>query len=323
MRNYLLFLLPFLLFSCSEEKNTVKNEKVEGVNVYQLVDPDAGLNLQALGALIKSGSISDAKGLENALNASNGLNNLDLNGDGNTDYVNVKENSGTADVKSFDLYTNEGSQENHVATIEVQMFSEDNYQMNIAGNPNIYGQGSYYQDNFDVSDAAWGLGGFALGAWMFSDRDRYYHRPYHSGYYPSYYRPYRTVSRTVYRSRTQPVVKTSGFTKTKTSPLKTKSATFGKTNPSVKTKYSNSSTKNMKSMQKRDVNKPVKKGGFTKGKSSSKPDKAATNNSRNISKPKTSAASRKRRINSNNKNSYVRKPKKSVRRSRSSSRRKH
>lgn len=281
---YFLFILLFL-FSCANEPK----QKVEGVNIYQVVDPNAGLNLQAVGALIKNGSVKSASDLEKQLNTPGGLNNLDLNKDGTPDYINVKENVGTANVKSFDLYTKENEVVDHLATLEVQMSGEQ-YQMNIAGNPNIYGQNAYYQDQFDIGDAAIG---FALGAWMFSDREPYYHEPYRRGYYPSYYRPYKTVSTTVYKSRTQPMVKSSGFTKTTAKPLKTKSTYVGKTSPSTRTKFSNS-TKNMKKMQARDNKKEVKKGGFTNSSSSSKktltPKKSYTPKKSNSYKRKSSSS---------------------------------
>lgn len=255
---FLIFCFLSFSFGCQNEKQS----EVKSVNVYSMVDPSAKFDLQALGALIKSGQIKNAADLEKEVNKEGGINNLDLNSDDKTDYVNVKENPSSANLKSFDLFTKAKEGINHLATIEVEMNS-DNYRVAVAGNPQIYGQNATYEDHFDVGDAA--IGAFAAWAIM-SSREPYQHQPYYYGNYPSYYQPYRTVSTSVYRSRTEPMTKSTSFKKTST-PLKSKSTYSGQTTKSVKSKYSNS-RKNMKQLKKRKENKAVKKGGFTKSKKS-------------------------------------------------------
>lgn len=178
--------MSFSIYSCGNDSV----EKVEKVNIYSMVDPSAKFDLKALGALIKSGKIKTAQELEQEINKAGGINNLDLNSDGNPDYVNVKENTGTPEIKSFDLFTKQEQGINHLATIEVELTHDQQYRVAVAGNPDIYGQNAMYEDRFDYGDAA--IGAFAAWAIM-SNREPYYHQPYYHGNYPSYYKPYRTV----------------------------------------------------------------------------------------------------------------------------------
>jgi len=119
-----------------------------------VVTPEAtnlgdNLDLQALGELVKS--CSNAQEIENKLNASGSINNLDLDGDGNVDYIKVTE-YGDGNTRGFsftvDLPNNEKQE---IATIDIQK-NTANADMNINGNQAIYGQPVYYHSSYSLSD---------------------------------------------------------------------------------------------------------------------------------------------------------------------------
>jgi hypothetical protein len=160
------------------------------------------LDLQALGELVKNST--SAQDVEDKLNQQGSINNLDLNNDGNVDYIKVTE-YGEGNQKGFsftvDLPNNE-SQE--IATIEVQKGS-DGAQMNIQGNHQLYGNNHYYQSHYSLTD-------MMIMSYLFT-----YHRPYYSpyryGYYPNYYRSYRSAPYSSYRTRMATTTKTTRITR--------------------------------------------------------------------------------------------------------------
>lgn len=160
------------------------------------------LNLQALGELVKNST--SAQDIEDKLNQQGSINNLDLNNDGNVDYIKVTE-YGEGNQKGFsftvDLPNNE-SQE--IATIEVQKGS-DGAQMNIQGNHQLYGNNHYYQSHYSLTD-------MMIMSYLFSYHRPYY-SPYHYGYYPNYYRSYRSAPYSSYRTRMETTTRTTRITR--------------------------------------------------------------------------------------------------------------
>jgi hypothetical protein len=172
-----------------EEKHTYRPKQNQDVSVVANNVGD-GLDLSQLPALVREAKNGEA--LEKTLNES-GVNNLDLNNDGNIDYLNVEEFR-EGDQRGFVLFTNENNERSDVAQV---MISQNAQQAEVAvqGNPNYYPPNTVYRNHFP-------LGEILLAAWLFDmARPRFYHPPYYRGYYPSYYRGGRVVPFSSYRGR--------------------------------------------------------------------------------------------------------------------------
>ena len=152
-----------------------------------------GLDLEAVGTLLNQAQ--NAEELERLLNAANGVNNLDLNADGITDFISVTE-FGSGNERGFALSTELApGEEQEIATILVKQQGQSQADVQIQGNQNLYGPGYYYHSRI-------GIGEVLLLGWLFRPHLPYY-SPFAWGYYPGYYGGgYRTVSRSQYRSRT-------------------------------------------------------------------------------------------------------------------------
>jgi hypothetical protein len=194
------------LTSCKDNNEShvvVKDYQPSTVSVTpEVANLGDNLNLQALGELVKNST--SAQDIEDKLNQQGSINNLDLNNDGNVDYIKVTE-YGEGNQKGFsftvDLPNNE-SQE--IATIEVQKGS-DGAQMNIQGNHQLYGNNHYYQSHYSLSD-------LMIMHYLFTYHRPYY-SPYHYGYYPRYYRSYRSAPYSSYRTRMATTTRTTRITR--------------------------------------------------------------------------------------------------------------
>ena len=146
--------------SCSD--NTVKGQSEDnkyytpnnGVNNNSNVnvvvqEKPVGLDLQALGGLAQKSK--NAEDFEKQLNQSGGINNVDLDNDGNVDYLNVVEfgnnNNRGFSVVDYIKNTNGGVDTNEIANITFDKNQTTNQvTTNINGNTNIYGsQNNSYQ----------------------------------------------------------------------------------------------------------------------------------------------------------------------------------
>ena len=187
MKKIALF-LALLLVSLNFVGCTPSNGQQIIVNQSQ---PNIGdnLDLRALGELIKSSK--NPQEIEKKLNADNSINNLDLDGDGNRDYLKVTEyGKGTEHGYSICAVLKDGSPE--VANVTI---NTTNNQMNLNGNPNYYGSvNNTYQSTFSTTD-------FLLLAWMMQPHYSYYSSPYYYGHYGYGYTGRRVVSYDVYHSR--------------------------------------------------------------------------------------------------------------------------
>lgn len=211
----ILFAISLFLVGCDQnqpqETAEVSNEpdfQTEGLtesdNDYWARE---NLDLQAVGTLFeKSDNIED---FERNLNSNDGINNLDLNGDGYADYLSVAEyDDRYDDERGFSLFSKfDGDSVQEIARI---VFDRDNpnqrgSRIMLSGNEQIYGNNYNYQGN-------WLDKGLAIADWVFGDRnndnynsayydDGYYSSPYYYDNYPDNYEPYRVVETPVYRQR--------------------------------------------------------------------------------------------------------------------------
>ncbi|HDS15230.1 MAG TPA: hypothetical protein ENN66_01100 [Proteobacteria bacterium] len=170
-----------------------RSEKQYNVNVQTMVYAADGLDLACIGALLQKAE--DAAALERLLNdPQTGINNLDLNEDGQVDYIKVTE-YGSQESRGFSLTVEPAAGETQeVATIAIAKQGSDKVEVEVQGNPQIYGQQHYYHNSFGLSD-------MLFMAWLFRPHS-FYSSPWGHGNYPNSYRPYSPVSQENYQRRT-------------------------------------------------------------------------------------------------------------------------
>ncbi len=140
----------------------------------------------------------DPQEFERLINSEDGVNNLDLNGDGYVDYISVREFEDRTDgQRGFSLFSRFGPDE--IQEIASIIFDRDRPDRRgavvyVRGNEQIYGENNFYEGN-------WLDKSLAIANWVFGDRDGYYRSPYYYDNYPDYYDPYYVVETPVYRER--------------------------------------------------------------------------------------------------------------------------
>ncbi len=231
------------------------------VNVQTLTPARDGLDLKAVGSLLKKAKTAEE--FEKMLNdTALGVNNLDLDGDGKVDYINVTE-FGDAKVKGFSLTSQPAEGETQeIATIKVEKVSDKEAKVQVQGNEQIYGQNHYYQSHM-------GIGQMLLLGYMFRPHS-YYMSPWHYGYYPSYYRPYRSVGYNSYSRRTSSMYGSSGFRSSTSRNISSsvKSPNAGKTANKIKAPLYRP-TQSQRSFQTRSRAAARRSGGFGRSRSGS------------------------------------------------------
>lgn len=154
------------------------------------------LDLQSVGALLENAD--NAEEFEYLLNSDDGVNNLDMNGDGYADYISVREFDDREDgQRGFSLYSMFGP--DLIQEIAQVIFYRDRpdhpgSRVLLVGNDQIYGDDYYYETN-------WLDRSVPIASWVFNDRDDVYRSPYYYNNYPDYYETYEVVETPVYVSR--------------------------------------------------------------------------------------------------------------------------
>ncbi|MEW6208685.1 MAG: hypothetical protein AB1631_09985 [Acidobacteriota bacterium] len=172
-------------------------------------EADEGLDLIAVGQLFKESENLEA--FEKALNDSDvGVNNLDLDDDGQVDFIRVVEDVAEG-THLIILQASLGENEfQDVATIEIEKESDERYNFQLHGNEEIYGV-NYYVASPDIYVYRWPIITF-----IYRPAYRPYRSVYRFGFYPRWYRPFRPVTIGVYRTRTVRYKSRTTFTVTRT-----------------------------------------------------------------------------------------------------------
>ncbi len=171
-----------------------------------------GLDLHAVAEIFKDSP--NLEEFEKTLNdPDEGINNLDLDKNGEVDFIRVVEEvSGETHIIILQALLGE-TEIQDVATIEVEK-SGDDYNMQVSGDVLIYGP-NYYIVPRPVRLHTWVMVG-----WLYRPAYRPYRSVYRYGYYPKWRRPFRPVSHTVYRTRSVKYVNRKSFSVTKTRKVK-------------------------------------------------------------------------------------------------------
>ncbi len=157
----------------------------------------SGFDVNKLAQLVKTST--DPQTLEKAINdPNNHVNNLDLDKDGNIDYLKVEEPEKNR-LKVVDDLSDSSSVT--VANIKVDPADNNTANLNIQGNPQYVGDNNYYHSSFSFTD-------FLLLSYLMRPHS-YYMPMYHYGYYPSYYTRVRTV--TNFRPSTSSAMSTRSY----------------------------------------------------------------------------------------------------------------
>jgi hypothetical protein len=213
------------------------------------------LDLQAVGALLEKAD--DAQEFEYLLNSGDGVNNLDLNGDGYVDYISVREYEDESDdQRGFSLFSMFGP--NEIQEIATLIFNRQGLNSNgarvlLSGNEQIYGDNNYYE-------TSWVDRTVPIVSWLFNrNRDTNYQSPYYYGNYPDYYENYQVVETPVYRTRIEQYYSQPVFIQTSTptiTQIKIKSPYDGKSLDKIYSKLAKP-TKEQTEFRKNNPNPPA------------------------------------------------------------------
>ena len=162
-----------------------------------------GDNLDLNGVLELFKESKDIEDFEKKLNTeSNGVNNLDLNEDGEVDYIRVVDH---ADSNTHSLalqvpVTDSESQD--IAVIEIEEVEEEKVHLQVIGDADLYGE-EYMLEPADEKNASVVVN---VNTWrpvrhMYGARYVAWNSPYRWGYYPKWHRPWRRAAWAVYHPR--------------------------------------------------------------------------------------------------------------------------
>jgi hypothetical protein len=182
----------------------VQNQPQQNNVTIESNNAPAGFDVNKLAQLVKTST--DPQKLEKAINdPNNHVSNLDLDKDGNIDYLKVEEPAQNRlnvvdDVSDADSVT--------IAHIKVDPTQNNTADLSVQGNPNYVGNDNYYHSSFSLTD-------FLLLSYLMRPH-AYYMPMYHYGYYPSYYT--RTRTYTTFRPTTSSAMSTRSSRSSLSSP---------------------------------------------------------------------------------------------------------
>jgi hypothetical protein len=208
MKNQTLILTALLLVFCL----TASVQANDNVSIVTPTSEAAvGLDLQAVGELFAE--TKNLEDFEKALNnPEDGLNNLDLDSNGEVDYIRIVEKV-EGDTHVIILQAAIGKDEfQDVATIEVEKVGND-YNMQIRGDALIYGANYYYRP---LHVSVW-----PIFTWIYRPAYRPYHSRFYFGVYPRWWRPFHPVHISIYHKRTIRFTHRNTFVVAKTNHIRT------------------------------------------------------------------------------------------------------
>jgi len=153
-------------------------------------------DLQRVGPVLRRSR--NVEEFERYLNEDDGINNLDLNGDGYADYISVDEYGYDEDPnqRGLSLYSRFGPDLVQEIARVIFYRDEPNYpgsRVMLYGDERIYGDDYYYETN-------WLDQTIGIVSALFSDREPY-RSPYYYDNYPDWYEPYYIDETPIYRTR--------------------------------------------------------------------------------------------------------------------------
>ena len=176
--------------------------------------PGDNLDLAAVLNLFKESK--SPEDFESKLNsADNTINNLDLNGDGKSDYIGIFEyNEENANALVLRVNVNEKESQD-IAVIAIEKTGTENARLQIIGDEEIYGS-SHVAEPYDEKSELKGSGPYGIfetkvvivnvWAWpavrfIYGPIWKPWRSPYYWGYYPPYWKPWKPLGWRSYRKR--------------------------------------------------------------------------------------------------------------------------
>lgn len=208
MKNFNLYVLAILIssffFACNQNQLPETANVVSNPNSIPATEAAIdgeywakdNFDLERVGNLLERSNSPEE--FERYLNSDDGINNLDLNGDGYVDYISVDEYRDRGEnERGLSLYSRYG--ENNVQELGTVLFYRDDNRspgarLLLTGNEQLYGDNRYYETN-------WLDKTIGIVSQLFGQRDNYYRSPYSYNNYPDYYQSYQVIETPVYRSR--------------------------------------------------------------------------------------------------------------------------
>ncbi|MGB5243833.1 MAG: hypothetical protein WBN50_09470 [Lutimonas sp.] len=184
MYQKILFTVFFFSFAISYAQDVTT---IEAANA----DISDNLDLEAVASIF--GESKDIEDFERRLNDPKiQINNLDLNNDGEVDFLRVME-SASGNVHTISIESVLGKdQYQQVATIDVVKDKSNKTQVQVVGNVDMYGPNYYINPVYPVVPV------FFTFFWMATYHP--WHSPWYWGYHPPYWNPWRPYSPYAYRS---------------------------------------------------------------------------------------------------------------------------
>lgn len=176
MRLKSLFLLLGIVFAFS-------GLKAQDVTTVEATDADISENLDLEAVASVFGEAKDLEDFEKKLNdPETQISNLDLNGDGEVDYLRVLEASkGETHVITIQAVIEKDKYQD-VATIDVEKDSKGETQVQVVGDVYMYGPTYIIEPVYVHPPVIW--------VWFWGPHYNPWRSPYYYGYYPPYYRPW-------------------------------------------------------------------------------------------------------------------------------------
>lgn len=186
--------IALFTIACNTElpQQTVYNEPAPIVRPAEVDTNDYwakdNLDLQRVGDLLARSE--NPQQFEEYLNSDEGINNLDLNGDGYVDYIGVREyedrNDNERGLSLFSRFGPDLIQE----IAQIVLYREDprsaGARVLLRGNDQLYGDNNYYETN-------WADRTIGIVSTLFGNRSQPYYSPYYYSNYPPSYQTYQIV----------------------------------------------------------------------------------------------------------------------------------
>jgi hypothetical protein len=256
-------------------------------NVQMLPEPNMaaadGFDLRSLTSMVKE--VRSGQELERKLNEKGGINNIDLDGNGKTDYIFVREFGDVKDKIGYSMTVEPVKGEiQEIATAEVEK-NGDRAEIQVVGNDQIYGQEAIYNDWTQIEREKLPEQSGSKSAPMY--HSYFYPRPlwispFFFGFYPPYYSFFPIVGRTSYMTQTNryrsPGVQSGRNSYQRSSKNQIQSPNKGKSANRGITRSLKKPTSTQKQFQ-ATRNRNVKSGGFGRGTASASSRSGSANRS--------------------------------------------
>ncbi len=258
----------------------LNNTNAQDVTTVEATSSEVSENLDLEAVASVFGESDDIEDFEKRLNDPNTqISNLDLNKDGEVDYLRVNESSKNDTHKVTIQAVIEKDKYQDVAVINVEK-DGDEETVEVVGDVNMYGS-SYVIYPVYVHPPV-------IIIWFWGPHYNPWRSPYYWGYYPPYYRPWRPYPTNVYRTNVHVHVNTKN-SYSRTNKGNSKKEVVDKKNPEKSNKEVKSTGKEVQEDWKTDAEKKGEKSNVKDNKTSVPSKKQ---NSKPATKPSTKPKSK-------------------------------